>query len=214
MPGLKSWTWLVPTAPLNRSIQMKAKVPWWVRPYSPTHRPSIYPLSTWKFSRLVAPVASSVAVPAPVTRQIPTIPLKSVICEGSLIGPGPSTGTGGKWWIGIPKGATPPEIGSGKTVATPSKSALASCGSHAPAVAGDCGVPAFLFGGRSNAALTVRIRPHLFKPWVTSFAVGEDGHYVSGLFACPNPEHLLVAAGIDAYLIQVRRPRHADDLPI
>jgi hypothetical protein len=54
----------------------------------------------------------------------------------------------------------------------------------------------------------------LTKPWVASFAVGGNGHYLNGLFACPNPEQLLVAAGIDAYLIQVRRPGDADDLPI
>jgi hypothetical protein len=75
-------------------------------------------------------------------------------------------------------------------------------------------VPSFLFGGRSKATLTIRIRPHLFKPWVASFAVGGNGHYVNELFACPNPEHLLVAAGTEAYLIQVSRPGHADDLPI
>jgi hypothetical protein len=80
--------------------------------------------------------------------------------------------------------------------------------------AGDWGVPNFLFGGRSQETLTIRIVPHLTKPWVASFAVGGNGHYVNGLFACPNPEQLLVAAGTDAYLIQVTRPGQADDLPI
>jgi hypothetical protein len=80
--------------------------------------------------------------------------------------------------------------------------------------AGEWGLPSFLFGGRSKDLLTIRIRPHLTKPWVASFAVGGNGHYLNGLFACPNPEQLLVAAGIDAYLIQVGRPGDADDLPI
>jgi len=52
------------------------------------------------------------------------------------------------------------------------------------------------------------------KPWVASFAVLGNGHYVRGLFACPNPDHLLVAAGTNAYLIQVSRSGLADDLPI
>jgi hypothetical protein len=80
--------------------------------------------------------------------------------------------------------------------------------------AGGWEVPNFLFGARSNDTMTVRISPHLAKPWVASFAVGGNGHYVDGLFACPNPEQLLVAAGTEAYLINVRRPGHADDLPI
>jgi hypothetical protein len=80
--------------------------------------------------------------------------------------------------------------------------------------AGEWGVPSFLFGGRSKDPLTIRIRPHGTKPWVASFAVGGNGHYLNGLFACPNPEQLLVAAGIDAYLIQVKRPGDADDLPL
>jgi hypothetical protein len=80
--------------------------------------------------------------------------------------------------------------------------------------AGEWGVPNFLFGGRSKDRLTIRIRPHLTQPWVASFAVGGNRHYVNGLFACPNPEQLLVAAGTEAYLMQVRRPGHADDLPI
>jgi hypothetical protein len=80
--------------------------------------------------------------------------------------------------------------------------------------AGEWGVPSFLFGGRSKDTVTIRIRPHLTKPWVASFAVGGNGHYVRGLFACPNPKQLLVAAGIDAYLVQVSRPGDAVDLPI
>jgi hypothetical protein len=80
--------------------------------------------------------------------------------------------------------------------------------------AGEWGAPNFLFGGKSKDTLTVRITPHLTESWVASFAVGGNGHYLNGLFACPNPEQLLVAAGTDAYLIQVARPGKADDLPI
>ncbi|PYQ66695.1 MAG: hypothetical protein DMF54_06995 [Acidobacteria bacterium] len=80
--------------------------------------------------------------------------------------------------------------------------------------AGEWEVPNYLFGGRSTETLTIRISPQLTKPWVASFAVVGNGHYVTGLFACPNPEQVLVAAGTDAYLIQVTRPGHADDLPI
>lgn len=32
--------------------------------------------------------------------------------------------------------------------------------------AGEWEVPNFLFGGRSKDTLTIRIRPHLTKPWV------------------------------------------------
>src|SRR5258708_36167679 len=50
------------------------------------------------------------------------------------MGPGGIGGTGGKWWMKIPNGVTPPGIGRGKTVATVSKSAFASWGSQTPAV--------------------------------------------------------------------------------
>jgi hypothetical protein len=44
---------------------------------------------------------------------------------GSLIGPGPNTGTGGKWSMKIPNGDTPHGIGRGKTVGTASCAASA-----------------------------------------------------------------------------------------
>jgi len=76
---------------------------------------------------------------------------------------------------------------------------------------GEWRIPNFQFGGRSKD-LTIRVRPSGAKPWVASFALEAD--YLVGLFACPNPDQLLVAAGIDAYLFDVTRPGHADDVPI
>jgi hypothetical protein len=46
------------------------------------------------------------------------------------------------------------------------------------------------------------------------FAVLVPEHYANGLFACPNPRHLLVAAGTAAYLIDVTQPGTGDDLRI
>ena len=80
--------------------------------------------------------------------------------------------------------------------------------------AGEWGIPSFLFGGAAKSTLTIRIRPNLADGWVASFAIGGRGPYVSGLFACPNPEQLLVAAGTDAYLVKVTRPGSVDDLPL
>jgi hypothetical protein len=86
---------------------------------------------------------------------------------------------------------------------------------------GDWGIPEFRFGSHSGTGtfragdtLTLRIRPVGASPWVGFFAVLAPEDYVYGLFACPNPGHLLVAAGTDAYLIEVTRPGAADDLPI
>jgi hypothetical protein len=76
---------------------------------------------------------------------------------------------------------------------------------------GGWGMPTFRFGGMSKA-LSVRIRPSRAKSWVASFALEAD--YLVGLFACPNPDQLLVAVGIDAYLVDATRPGDADDLPI
>ena len=86
---------------------------------------------------------------------------------------------------------------------------------------GDWGIPEFRYGSRSGRGtfraghtLTLRIRPAEASPWVALFAVLAPGHYVNGLFTCPNPGHLLVAAGTEAYLIDVTQPGAADDLPI
>lgn len=86
---------------------------------------------------------------------------------------------------------------------------------------GDWGIPQFRFGSRPGTGtfragdtLTLRIRPVGVSPWVGLFTVLAPGHYVHGLFACPNPGHLLVAAGTDAYLIDVTQAGAADHLPI
>ena len=76
---------------------------------------------------------------------------------------------------------------------------------------GEWEIPNFQFGGTSKD-LTIRVRPSQTKPWVASFALEAD--YLIGLFACPNPDQLLVAVGIHAYLLDATRPGHADDLPI
>lgn len=78
---------------------------------------------------------------------------------------------------------------------------------------GEWGAPSYLLGGKAKD-LTIKVRPDRIKPWVASFAVEGNGHYVNGLFACPNPRQLLVATGIDAFLIDVTQPGHADELPI
>src|SRR5260370_13765391 len=86
---------------------------------------------------------------------------------------------------------------------------------------GDWGIPEFRFGTRSGTGtfragdtLTLRIRPVEASPWVALFAVLDPEHYANGLFACPNPGHLLIAAGTDGYLLDVTEPGAADDLPI
>ncbi len=86
---------------------------------------------------------------------------------------------------------------------------------------GDWGIPEFRFGTRlgtrtfrAGDTLTLRIRPVEASPWVALFAVLDPEHYANGLFACPNPGHLLVAAGTHAYLLDVTEPGAGDDLPI
>ena len=86
---------------------------------------------------------------------------------------------------------------------------------------GDWGIPEFQFGTRSGTGtfragdtLTLRFRPVEASPWVALFAVLDPEHYANGLFACPNPGHLLVAAGTNAYLLDVTEPGAGDDLPI
>jgi len=79
---------------------------------------------------------------------------------------------------------------------------------------GDWGVPEFRFGYRSSSTLTLRIRPKAASPWIASFALETRGRLISGLYACPNPSHLLIAAGSSAYLIRVAEPGSVEELPI
>jgi hypothetical protein len=88
-------------------------------------------------------------------------------------------------------------------------------------VAGDWGIPAFRLGSPRHGSfrageetLTVRIRQRGASPWVASFAVVASGGLIRGLFACPNPNQLLVATGTNAYLIDVTQPGNVDDLPV
>ncbi len=88
-------------------------------------------------------------------------------------------------------------------------------------VAGDWGIPAFRLGSPRHGSfrsgeeiLTIRIRQPGASPWVASFAVLASGGLIRGLFACPNPNHLLVAVGTNAYLIDVTQPGNANDLPV
>jgi len=80
--------------------------------------------------------------------------------------------------------------------------------------AGVWGAPAFRFGSRSGRTLTIRIRPSLAEPWVASFALETSERLLNGLYACPNPDQLLVATGADAYLVSVGEPGRVEDLPI
>jgi hypothetical protein len=79
---------------------------------------------------------------------------------------------------------------------------------------GDWGAPEFRFGHRSGETLAIRIRPLHAVPWIASFAIETRGRLINGLYGCPNPEHLLVVTGTDAYLIHVTEPGVVDDLPI
>jgi len=79
---------------------------------------------------------------------------------------------------------------------------------------GDWGAPEFRFGRHLSNTLTMRIRPRVAKEWVASFATQASGVLITGLFACPNPEQLLVVTGDDAYLVRVLEPGKVEDLPI
>jgi hypothetical protein len=87
--------------------------------------------------------------------------------------------------------------------------------------AGAWGIPEFRLGSPRHGSfrsgeetLTIRIRPSGASPWVASFAVLASVGLVRGLFACPNANHLVVAVGTNAYLIDVTQPGNADDLPV
>ena len=48
-----------------------------MRPSSPTKTPFMKPMSAWKLSRVLTPVVVLTPVPMPVTRELPTTPLKA-----------------------------------------------------------------------------------------------------------------------------------------
>jgi len=79
---------------------------------------------------------------------------------------------------------------------------------------GDWPIPAVHFGEKGRDTLTIKVRPRGGEPWVGSFALENRG-VVTGVFACPNPDQLLVATGLDAYVLDVGDdPRHAEALPL
>ena len=54
----------------------------------------------------------------------------------------------------------------------------------------------------------VRVVPKDENPWVGFFALGFDSEQVaSGIYSCPNPDSLCVAAGGYAYIVQAGNPQ-------
>jgi hypothetical protein len=78
---------------------------------------------------------------------------------------------------------------------------------------GNWGVPEIRVGGESAETLVIRVIPQSAEPWVGFFACESRGLLVN-LYGCPNPEHLLVVTGIDAYLLRVNQPHDMQELPI
>jgi hypothetical protein len=79
--------------------------------------------------------------------------------------------------------------------------------------AGHWDVPEIRACGASAETLVIKVIPHAAEPWVGFFALESRGLLV-GLYGCPNPEHLLVVTGIDAYLPRVSQPHDIQELPI
>ena len=85
---------------------------------------------------------------------------------------------------------------------------------------GNWGVPEFRFDRHSRQVnfpsrdrLVARVRPVDADAWIGSFPADARSPTV-GLYACPSTNHLLAVTGIDAFLIDVRSPSHAESLPI
>lgn len=86
--------------------------------------------------------------------------------------------------------------------------------------AGNWGVPEFRFDRSSRQVnfpsrdrLVARVRPADAEAWIGSFPADARSPTI-GMFACPSPNDLLVVTGIDAFLIDVRHPSHAESLPV
>jgi|SRR5437762_3337121 len=71
---------------------------------------------------------------------------------------------------------------------------------------GNWGVAEIRVGSDSAETLVIKVLPNAAEPWVGFFACESRGLLV-GLYACPNPEHLLVVTGIEAYLLRVNQPQ-------
>jgi hypothetical protein len=78
---------------------------------------------------------------------------------------------------------------------------------------GNWGVAKIRVGGDSAETVVIKVIPNTAEPWVGFFACESRGLLV-GLCGCPNPEHLLVVTGIDAYLLGVNQPHDMQQLPI
>ena len=78
---------------------------------------------------------------------------------------------------------------------------------------GGWGVTEIRVGGDSADTLVIKVKPSAAEPWVGFFSCESRGLLV-GLYACPNPEHLLVVTGIEAFLVPVNQPHDQQALPI
>lgn len=64
-----------------------------------------------------------------------------------------------------------------------------------------------------DADLVIRVRPSTGEPWVAFFATERRGLHV-GVHGCPNPDHLLVCNGLEAYLIDTNDPESMTTLGV
>ena len=78
---------------------------------------------------------------------------------------------------------------------------------------GDWEMTEIRVGRNSSDTLTFKVSPAQGKAWVGFFGCDGRGLLV-GLFACPNPEDLLVVTGLDAYQMHVGRPHELRELPV
>ena len=78
---------------------------------------------------------------------------------------------------------------------------------------GNWRVPHVHFGDKGRDALTLRLRPERGQEWVATFAL-EDRGLLTGVYACPNPEQVMVATGRAAFLLDSAETSAADELPV
>ncbi len=78
---------------------------------------------------------------------------------------------------------------------------------------GEWGLTEVRVGASSPDTLAIKVSPHEGHPWVGFFACDRRGLLV-GVYACPNPEDLVVVTGTEAYLVRVSRPHELNELPI
>jgi len=78
---------------------------------------------------------------------------------------------------------------------------------------GDWGMTEIRVGGSSSDTMTFKVSPTEGEAWVGFFGCDRRGLLV-GLYACPNPEDLLVVTGLEAYLVRGSRPHELTELPV